>query len=100
MPSVKEILERNNIDLDISEAVLDLEFDGDFIFSGTRDEHKGDILNHPNEVTLGFFFYNGKDKLRIVPGDPDYVVRYTQVFDDGDFYFEAYASDGTISILT
>ena len=55
MPSVREILKMNNLSLDISEAALDLEFDGDFIFSGTQDEHKGDILNHPNELTLGFF---------------------------------------------
>ena len=60
MPSVREILERNNINLNISEAALDLEFNGDFIFTGTQDEHKGDILNHPNEVTLGFFSIMGK----------------------------------------
>ena len=75
-------------------------FEGNFIFSGTGKQPKGDVLNHPNEFTLGFFFYNGKDKLRIVPDDPDYVVRFTQIFDDGDFYFEAYASDGSISIIT
>ena len=100
MPSVRDILKKNNLSLDISEAALDLEFEGDFIFTGTQDEQKGDILNHPNEVTLGFFFYNGKDKLRIVPGDPDYVVRYTQFFDDGDSYFEAYGSDGNINMYT
>lgn len=100
MPTVREILERNNISLDISEEALDLEFEGNFVFSGTREEHKGDVLNHPNEFALGFFFYNGKDKLRVVPDDPDYVVRYTQVFDDGDFYFEAYASDGNLSMYT
>lgn len=100
MPSIREILEKNNITLDISEAALDLEFEGNFIFSGTTQESKGDVLNHPNEFNVGFFFYNGKDKLRIVPDDPDYVVRYTQIFDDGDFYFEAYASDGRLSIIT
>ena len=64
MPSVREILKMNDIELDISEAALDLEFEGNFIFSGTGKQPKGDVLNHPNEFTLGFFFYNGKDKLR------------------------------------
>ena len=100
MPKVREILKRNNISLDISDEVLDLEFEGNFVFSGTIMEHKGDVLNHPNEFALSFIFYNGKDKLRVVPDDPDYVVRYTQVFDDGDFYFEVYASDGTLSVYT
>ena len=60
MPSVREILKKNNLTLDISEAALDLEFEGDFIFTGTQEEQKGDILNHPNEFTLGFFSIMGK----------------------------------------
>ena len=100
MPSVREILEMNNIKLDISEAALDLEFEGNFIFSGTAKERMADVINHPNDFVLAYFFYEGNNRLMIVPDDPNYVVNYTQSFDDGDVYFEAYDSDGNLSMYT
>ena len=100
MPSVREILKMNGFDLDISEAALNLEFDGNFIFSGTEKELKGDIENHPGEFALGYVFYNGNDRLSIVPDDPDYVVNYTRFYDDKEKgYFQSYGSDGLISII-
>lgn len=99
MPSVREILKMNDIELDISEAALDLEFDGTFIFSGTEKQPKGDLINHENEFALGFCFNDGKNILIIVPDDPDYVVNYTKFYDDGDGFYECYGSDGLISII-
>lgn len=100
MPSVREILKMNNLTLDISEAALDLEFEGDFIFTGTAQEQKADIVNHPDEFALAFLFYDGENRLMIVPDDQDYVVNYTRYYDDGSCYFEAYDSEGLISMNT
>lgn len=36
MPAVREILKMNELDLDISEAVLDLEFNGNLIFRNPK----------------------------------------------------------------
>lgn len=100
MPSIREILKMNELELDISEAALNLEFDGNFIFSGTEKELKGDIENHPGESALGYIFYSGNDRLSIVPEDPDYVVNYTRCYDDRkNGYFQSYGSDGLISIM-
>ncbi len=58
---------------------------------------KGDQWNHPNEFVLGYFF-DGKDRLLIVPDDSDYVLNYTS-YNGGDIgYFESFGSDGEISI--
>ena len=100
MPSVREILETNNIKLDISEAALDLEFEGNFIFTGTGKERMADEVNHPDEFVLAYYFYDGRNRLMIVPDDPNYVVNYTRSYDDGDVYFEAYGSDGNINMYT
>lgn len=98
MPTVREILKENNMELDISEAALNLNFEGNFIFAKTEMVQKGDQWNHHNEFVLGYFFFDGKDRLLIVPDDPDYVLNYTY-YNGGDIgYFKAYGSDGEISV--
>lgn len=98
MPSVREILKENNMDLPISEAALNLEFEGNFVFTKTEMVRMGDTWNHPDEFVLGYFFFDGKDRLLIVPDDPPFVVNYTSYNGDSG-YFEAYNSNGEISII-
>ena len=98
MPTVREILKENNIELDISEIALSFVFEGNFKFTKTEMVQKGDQWNHPNEFVLGYFFFDGKDRLLIVPDDPDYVLNSTS-YNGGDIgYFECYGSDGDISV--
>ena len=55
MFSVREMLKKNNIDLKISDAALDLEFEfeGNFVFSHRSKESKF-ILDGPKEYVDGF----------------------------------------------
>ena len=74
MHSVREILERNNIKLDISEPVLDLGFERDFILR-EAGKVKNSCDYHPNEFALAYFFHeenNENNRLKIVPCDSDY----------------------------
>ena len=102
MPTVREILEKNNMKLDISEKALNLEFEGDFIFTKTIMEPVGDQWNHPDETTLAYVFDSKDKRLRIAPDDPNYVVGYNR-FDDAvaktGGYYECYGSDGEVSIM-
>ena len=60
MPSVREILKENNMELHISEAALNLEFKGNVVFTKTDMEPMGDEWNHPNEFVLAYFFLLGR----------------------------------------
>lgn len=90
------------MELDISEAALNLEFEGDFVFDRMEMVRKGDLINNPDEFVLGYFFISGDDFIYIVPDDPDTVVNYAWHVVDYKgkrSYFEAYDSNGELSIM-
>lgn len=102
MPTVKEILEKNDMKLNISEKALNLEFEGDFIFTKTSMIPMGDQWEHSGEYTLGYIFDSETKRLTITPEDSDYVLGYTHFYNDAktEGYYECYDSDGEISIMT
>lgn len=99
MPTVREILKENNMELDISEIALSFVFEGDFSFTEKERIPKEERdYEKPIEYVDAYIFHSGKDRLMIVPDDPDYVLNYTS-YNSGDIgYFESFGSDGEISI--
>lgn len=102
MPTVREILEKNNMKLDISEKALNLEFEGDFIFTKTSMIPMGDQWEHSGEYTLGYIFDSENKRLTITPDDPYYVVGYRYFYNDDKLrgHYRCYDSDGEIRIIT
>lgn len=98
MPTVREILKKNNMELDISEVALNFVFEGDFSFTEKKMVPKEERdYEKPIEYVDAYIFHSGKDRLMIVPDEPDFVLNYTS-YNSGDVgYFEAYDSAGEIS---
>ena len=103
--SVREMLKKNNIDLKISDAALDLEFEfeGNFVFSHRSKESKI-IWDGPEEYVEGYVFYDDNPEIdreiKIVPDDPDYVVRHHIHGGIGVCFCEMFDSEGQTSLIT
>ena len=105
MFSVREMLKKNNIDLKISDAALDLEFEfeGNFVFSHRSQELKEiDVETFVN--VDGYVFCDENPdidrEIIIVPDDPDCVVRYHIHGGIGVCFCEMFDSEGQTSFIT
>ena len=103
MFSVREMLKKNNIDLKISDEALDLEFEGNFVFSHRSKEAKF-IFDGPKEYVECYVFYDDNPEIdreiKIVPDDPDYVVRHHIHGGIGVCFCEMFNSEGQTSLIT
>ena len=72
---VKDVLEKHNINLSLSEGILELDFDGEFIDYA--------IKQYPNRDVL-YIFYDKNHDIRITPDKKDKVLAYYSFKEDED----------------
>ncbi|WP_067145793.1 hypothetical protein [Methanobrevibacter olleyae] len=86
---ISEILEKNNLDIDLSEGVLNLTFKEDFIFEKIEDE-----------IIKRYIFTADGNTLSITPENSRITVMYSEYFDNIHVYSEGYDSEGNLSLVT
>lgn len=105
--SIKEILEENSINLNVSESVLSLIFEGDFkFFKKEKKIFNVDILNE-NRITspmkkefYSYTFFSEDDVLVITPDNEENTVNYYEYIDEDCFDYISYDSEGRISEIS
>lgn len=97
--SLREILKKNGFDLDLTDEVLDTEFDAMYTYKETGTDIAGNPFKEGRFNVDKYIFTNGKERLSIRPDDPYYPLTYNYERPHNLEGGVVLAPNGSISIL-